>query len=111
MARVTTASGSAIGYTEQGGGNRTPLVLLHGVGSDKSVWHPQLDHFAGERRTIAFDYPGYGESDAAADGTSRDDYAAAILGAMDALGIIQAHLCGLSLGGMAGMSMAMHVAP
>ena len=110
MARVTTASGSAIGYTEQGGGNRTPLVLLHGVGSDKSVWHPQLDHFAGERRTIAFDYPGYGESDAAADGTSRDDYAAAILGAMDALGIIQAHLCGLSLGGVVALALN-HLAP
>ena len=51
-----------IGVIEAGGGERTPLVFLHGVGSDKSVWAPQLEHFGRSRRTVAFDYPGYGES-------------------------------------------------
>ncbi|MGH6658086.1 MAG: alpha/beta fold hydrolase [Sphingomicrobium sp.] len=100
MSRVITASGIGIGYDERSDGDRTPLVLLHGVGSDRSVWHPQLDHFAPERRTIAFDYPGYGDSDPAAEGATRDDFAAAVLAAMDALGIERAHVCGLSLGGV-----------
>ena len=70
-----------------------PIVFLHGVGSDKSVWRPQLDHFGQERRAVAFDYPGYGDSDPAPEGTTRDDYAAAILSAMAALGIgKRAHL-------------------
>lgn len=106
MPSVTTATGLGVGFDEQGGGERTPLVLLHGVGSDKSVWHPQLDHFSDERRTIAFDYTGYGDSDPAGDGTSRDDFAAAILGAMDSLDIAQAHICGLSLGGVVALAMA-----
>jgi len=100
MPRVTTRRGNVIGYEEAGSGDATPIVFLHGVGSDKTVWHPQLDHFGKSRRAIAFDYPGYGESDPAPDGTSRDDYAAAILAAMDCLGIAQAHICGLSLGGV-----------
>lgn len=110
MGRVATASGLAIGFDERGGGERTPLVLLHGVGSDRSVWHPQLDHFGPERRTIAFDYPGYGESDPAPEGTTRDDYADSILAAMDALGIGHAHVCGLSLGGVVALAMN-HRAP
>lgn len=82
-----------------------PIVFLHGVGSDKSVWRPQLTHFGNERRSLAFDYPGYGDSDPAPDGTNRDDYAAAILSAMRGLGIERAHIGGLSLGGVVAIAM------
>jgi len=95
-----------IGYSESGGGDETPIVFLHGVGSDKSVWHPQLAHFGQSRRAVAFDYPGYGDSDPAPDGTTRDDYAAAIIAALQELGIDQAHICGLSLGGV--VAIALH---
>jgi 3-oxoadipate enol-lactonase len=71
------------------------------------VWAPQLDHFSASRRAIAFDYPGYGESDPAP-GATRDDFAHAVLAAMDALGIERAHICGLSLGGV--IAIAMHAA-
>ena len=106
MSRVLTSSGHSIGFLEAGEGNLTPIVFLHGVGSDKSVWHPQLAHFARERRAIAFDYPGYGDSDPAPEGTTRDDYAAAIFAAMHELGVDRAHVCGLSLGGV--VAIAMH---
>ena len=106
MPRITLEDGRALGFAEAGGGERTSIIFLHGVGSDKSVWRPQLDHFAADRRAIAFDYPGYGESDPVPEGTSRDDFAAAILGAMHALGVPRAHICGLSLGGV--VAIAMH---
>ena len=108
MPQVVTSLGYAIGCVEAGGGDAIPIVFLHGVGSDKSVWRPQLDHFAAERRAIAFDYPGYGDSDPARDGTTRDDYAAGILSAMLELGVARAHICGLSLGGV--VAIAMHAA-
>ncbi|MBV9528869.1 alpha/beta fold hydrolase [Sphingomonas sp.] len=106
MARVTTASGITIGYDEAGGGERTPIIFLHGVGSDRSVWRRQLERFGQDRRTIAFDYPGYGESDAAIDDMTRDDFATSILAAMTELQVDQAHVCGLSLGGV--IAIAMH---
>ncbi|MBA3512742.1 alpha/beta fold hydrolase [Sphingomonas sp.] len=106
MGRVSMADGRAIGVDETGGGGAVPILFLHGVGSDKSVWAPQLEHFGQSRRAIAFDYPGYGESDPAAPGTTRDDFAAAILVAMATLGIDRAHVCGLSLGGV--IAIAIH---
>jgi len=110
MSRVVTSNGRHIGYTEEGVGEATPLVFLHGVGSDKSVWQPQLEYFGRTRHAIAFDYPGYGDSDPAPEGTTRDDYAAAILSAMRALGIARAHVCGLSLGGVIAIALH-HAAP
>lgn len=106
MPRVITNNGYDIGYAETGGGDAVPIVFLHGVGSDKSVWHPQLEYFANERRAIAFDYPGYGDSDPAPEGTTRDDYASAIISAMHELGVDRAHICGLSLGGV--VAIAIH---
>ena len=104
MASIATARGR-IGYLEAGSGGDVPIVFLHGVGSDKSVWWPQLEHFGNVGRAVAFDYPGYGESEFA-EGATRDDFAAAVLAAMDALAIDRAHICGLSLGGV--IAIAMH---
>jgi 3-oxoadipate enol-lactonase len=106
MASIATARGR-IGYFESGGRAAVPIIFLHGVGSDKSVWAPQLAHFGNGRRAVAFDYPGYGESEFAEEAT-RDDFAAAIIASMDSLGIERAHICGLSLGGV--VAIAMHAA-
>jgi 3-oxoadipate enol-lactonase len=104
MSKVQTSAGT-IGVVEAGGGPGTPILFLHGVGSDKSVWHPQLAHFGATRRAVAIDYPGYGESEPDDDAT-RDDFARAALVTLDALGIGRAHVCGLSLGGV--VAIAMH---
>lgn len=116
MGRITTAKG-AIGVEQFGRAELpedevapTPIIFLHGVGSDKSVWRRQLEHFSPSRHAIAFDYPGYGESDPADSDADHDDFAAVILAAMDALEIERAHLCGLSLGGVVAIAMH-HAAP
>ena len=106
MARIRAANGLTVGYTDSGMGTATPIVFLHGVGSDRSVWRPQIETFSKERRAVAFDYPGYGDSETAPEGTTRDDYATTILAAMTELGIQEAHVCGLSLGGV--VAIAMH---
>jgi 3-oxoadipate enol-lactonase len=104
VSNVQTRFG-AIGIAANGTDAGPPILFLHGVGSDKSVWHPQLEHFRGRRTAIAIDYPGYGESEPR-EGATRDDYARAGLAALDAMGRSQAHICGLSLGGI--VAVAMH---
>ena len=85
MGAISTARGR-IGFSEAGAGSGLPIIFLHGVGSDKSIWRPQLNHFGQNRRAVAFDYPGYGESELV-EGATRDDFVASILAAMDSLRI------------------------
>ena len=106
MGAIATNRG-LIDIVEVGGGDRTPILFLHGVGSDKNVWAPQLGHFKRQRRAVALSYPGYGES-AFVEGATRDDYAAAVLATMNELAIDRAHICGLSLGGV--VAIAIHAA-
>ena len=105
MASIDTALGP-IGVLERSPDDPQglPILFLHGVGSDKSVWAPQLDHFGKTRRAIAADYPGYGES-GYLPGAGHDDYARAMAALLDALEIERAHICGLSLGGVVAIAM------
>lgn len=102
MTRIQTAQGQ-IGYLAEGTGEA--LVFLHGVGSDKNVWAAQIAHFSPAWRTIALDYPGYGESDLPAQDLDRPAIAAALWAALDALGVAQLHLAGLSMGGVLALEM------
>ena len=104
MGTIATNRGM-IDVTDVGGGDRTPILFLHGVGSDQHVWVPQLDHFGRERRAVALSYPGYGDSTMLPNAT-RDDFAAAVAAVMEALEIDRAHVCGLSLGGV--VAIALH---
>jgi 3-oxoadipate enol-lactonase len=107
---VVPLEGGAIGIVELGAdGDSLPILFLHGVGSTKLVWQPQLAHFAATRRAIALDYPGYGESDPRPD-HDHDGFARAMLEAMDALRVDRAHVCGLSLGGVVAIALH-HLAP
>lgn len=104
MGAIDTAMGT-IGAIDNGQADGAPILFLHGVGSTKSVWQPQLDHYRGVRPALAIDYPGYGES-AFQPHATRDDYARAAFAALDATGHKSAHICGLSLGGV--VAIAMH---
>lgn len=90
------------------GGNGAPVVLIHGLGSNLSFWRetiPVLE--AAGRRVVALDLPGYGLSDKAdADGTMAG-FAAAVAGTMDALGIHQSDVVGISMGGQIALTLAL----
>jgi pimeloyl-ACP methyl ester carboxylesterase len=77
------------------------LLLLHGVGSGAASWRAQLASRPAGRRVIAWDAPGYGESDLLpGDAPTADAYASAALGLADALGFARFDLLGHSLGGI-----------
>jgi pimeloyl-ACP methyl ester carboxylesterase len=59
-------------------GHGPPLVLLHGVGASRAVWRLVTPALAEDRRVIAPDLPGFGESAPAANGFDLDSAAAAL---------------------------------
>ncbi|HLS15357.1 MAG TPA: alpha/beta hydrolase [Beutenbergiaceae bacterium] len=81
----------------------TPLVLLHGGAVNHRMWGPQLAAFS-QRRLLAPDARGHGaSSDATAPYRLCDD----VVGLLDALGIGQAVLVGISMGGGTAVDVAL----
>ncbi|MET9391090.1 alpha/beta fold hydrolase [Streptomyces sp. NPDC006624] len=89
-----------VAYEQRGEGE--PLLLLHGVGHHRHAWDAVVPMLAGQRRTIALDLPGFGESPDLSPGVPHDlRTAVAWLGAvLEELGLERPHVVGHSLGGL-----------
>jgi len=95
--RKVTVGGKALSYRESGEG--PALVLLHGIGSGSASWLFQLEDLANQYRVIAWDAPGYGESDAfAIEKPQPSDYGRALSVLLNALQVKSFVLVGQSLG-------------
>jgi 3-oxoadipate enol-lactonase len=79
-------------------GEGPPVLFVHGYPLDRTMWRAQLDGLTGFRR-IAPDLRGMGQSDAPDLGYGMNIYAADLAALLDALGIEEVILCGLSMGG------------
>ncbi len=91
--------GAGFSWREAGEGSLTPLVLLHGIGSNAGSWVGQFEAFAAERRVIAWNAPGYGGSaPLPAASPVAGDYGGALWRLMDHLGAVEGILVGQSLG-------------
>ena len=107
LAKFPRRKSKEISYRETGSGQA--LVLLHGIGSGSGAWLGQLERLAGYR-LIAWDAPGYGESDfLKTEKPHASDYAAALHAFLDRLLLKDVVLVGNSLGClMAGAYAAAH---
>ena len=109
MLRTGTRSRARVGELEiayESAGTGDPaLIFVHGVCEDRSYFAPQLAHFAGQRRLVALDLRGHGESSAPLEVTI-DDFAADVIAVADEAGIESAVLCGHSMAGVVGLKVA-----
>ena len=105
-----TVSGFRVHYYVVGPENGKPLVLVHGLGGRAGEWHNLTPYliYAGFR-VYAPDLPGYGRSEQPADFSySVSDQANIVTGFMDALGLHQVDLGGVSMGGWIVQLVAAH---
>lgn len=101
MPMITTRDGTRLHVEEAGSG--TPIVFVHEFGGDHRSWEPQMRYFTRRYRCITYGARGYPPSDVPTD-VERYSQAIAtddIADVMTALGIAQAHIVGLSMGGFA----------
>src|SRR5579883_52069 len=101
MAAITTSDGIKLHFTETGTGKA--IVFVHEFGGDERSWEPQVRYFCRRYRCITFNARGYPPSDVPEDISAYSQARAAddIRDVMDGLGIGQAHIVGLSMGGFA----------
>jgi 3-oxoadipate enol-lactonase len=91
-------NGINLAYDDAGSG---PAVLLvHGFPLCRKMWHPQVKGLvAAGYRVVAPDLRGFGDSDSSSGPCDMDDYAEDLVELLDHLGIDQAVVVGMSMGG------------
>ncbi len=105
-----TNDGVRLYWRLDGAADKPVLVLLNSIGTDLSAWDRALPYLVPHFRLLRMDNRGHGASDAPAGDYTLDTLAADTLAVMDAAGVATAAICGVSLGGMVGMTIAL-IAP
>ncbi|PID35625.1 MAG: 3-oxoadipate enol-lactonase [Rhodobacterales bacterium] len=96
----------SLAYDETGPQDGPGLVLLHALGSDRSVWADLIAALPPGLRIIAPDLRGHGESPAPDEPYYMGDLVADVARLMDKLGMREAAVLGLSMGGMVAQGLA-----
>ena len=106
--RYARSGGLSIAYELRGTMHRRRpwLVLIQGMGFDRSGWEPVLPELARRFRLVLVDNRGSGRSDRPADSFAVADMAADVATVLDAAGIGRTHILGASLGGMVAQELA-----
>ncbi|MGC0362345.1 3-oxoadipate enol-lactonase/4-carboxymuconolactone decarboxylase [Rhodococcus sp. 27YEA15] len=97
-----------LGFTQTGNPTAPAVVLLGSLGSDLTMWQPQVHALSTRFRVIAVDHRGHGKSPVPAGPYTVADLGGDVLALLDALELESAHLVGLSLGGAVGQWIAAH---
>lgn len=92
-------------WREDGAG--PPLLLLNSVGCELSLWDAVMPHLSGYR-VIRMNMRGHGQSDSPPGDYTLDQIATDVVAVLDAAGIEKVAVCGLSLGGMTAMALALN---
>src|SRR3712207_5059515 len=94
-------------HVEERGSGDPPLLLIAGIPAIASDWAPLAARLAARRRVIAYDNRGSGASTVTAGSYTTRQLAADGVALLDALGVDQADVFGMSLGGMIAQELAL----
>lgn len=91
------------------GNEGAPVVILgHSLGTDRSMWEPQLDMLRASHRVVRVDLRGHGASPVPEGPYTLDAMASDVLHAANRAGVDRFAYCGVSLGGIVGLWLAAH---
>jgi 3-oxoadipate enol-lactonase len=110
MLTLLTDDGCRLAYTLSGPVDGPPLVLSNSLGTDHGLWDRQIDVFAARFRVLRYDTRGHGASAAPAGPCTIDRLGRDVCALMDHVGFARAHVCGVSIGGLTALWLAVHAA-
>lgn len=103
MDRLADSNRARISYTVEGPPERPVLLFINSIGTTRDLWLPQVPALVGTYRVIRYDARGHGSSSAPEGDYSIEQLGRDALAILDAEGARQAHICGISLGGLTAM--------
>ncbi|MFC9955831.1 alpha/beta fold hydrolase [Streptomyces nigra] len=97
-------NGATLHYDDTGPSTGLPVLLIHGHPFNRTLWTPQSKQLAAAGyRVITPDLRGYGDSDVTPGRVYLSDFADDLVDLLDTLGIGQAVVGGVSMGGQIAM--------
>src|SRR5258705_5333457 len=105
---IAQVNGCSINYQLAGPANAPALVLSNSLGSNFGMWDAQMPAFAKTHRVLRYDTRGHGESEVTPGPYTFEQLAGDVLALADSLKIDKFCFCGLSMGGVTGLWIALH---
>jgi 3-oxoadipate enol-lactonase len=102
------AGGCRLWYSVSGREDGEVLLLSSSLGANADVWAPQLPTLERTFRVVRYDTRGHGRSQAPPAPYTLERLGRDALAVLDAAGAPRAHVCGLSLGGLTAMWLALN---
>jgi 3-oxoadipate enol-lactonase len=101
-------SGARLHYELRGAPSSEVLVLAHSLGANLHMWDKIVPALEQHYRVLRYDTRGHGSSSVPASACTITQLAGDVVELLNHLQIERAHFCGLSLGGVVGMSLGIH---
>lgn len=103
---MPTAAGIYYAQFDEGNNDQPPVVLIHGAGSNHSIWPAEIRRMEGQR-VMAVDLPGHGRTGGVGLQSIRT-YANQMVDFLAELGMYQAVFIGHSMGGAIALELAIN---
>lgn len=97
-----------IHYELSGPDNSDVLVFSNSLGETLAMWDAQASSLTAQFRVLRYDTRGHGKSATTSGPYSIEQLSHDILALLDTLQLDRVYFCGLSMGGMTGMWLALH---
>lgn len=104
---IKNRQGKLLSVHVHGLDNAPAIVFLNSLGTDHNMWEAQVDALKHQFTVISFDTRGHGVSDVIA-ATNLRQLADDVVDILDVLKIAKAHVCGISMGGITALALAVH---
>lgn len=104
-----TGDGCRVAYRLDGPEEKPVLVLSNSIGTTLEMWDGQVAELSKYFRVLRYDLRGHGATGVPAGSYSIGRLGRDVIELLDALGLERVHFCGLSLGGMVGQWLGIHV--
>ena len=103
-----TSNQASINYQTFGDHTKPALIFSNSLGTQFSMWQPQLDALKKDFYMICYDTRGHGASSAPLGPYSIDQLGQDVVNLLDHLNVEKAAFCGISMGGLTGQWLAIH---
>ncbi|WFF38484.1 3-oxoadipate enol-lactonase [Moraxella nasibovis] len=98
----------SLNYQTFGEKSKPALIFSNSLGTNYTMWQAQIDALKDDFFIICYDTRGHGQSSTPNHAYTIDELGGDVVALLDFLGVEKANFCGISMGGLTGIWLAIH---